>query len=69
MITLINIDEMREILQKFVDQHSSQHAAAKTLGISPAFLSDMLLGKDVVSPKVASRLGYTRDWWYAAKDQ
>ena len=47
-------------LRRLVEAHETQGAAAEKLGISPAYLSDILAGKRGLSARVAAKLGYTR---------
>jgi transcriptional regulator with XRE-family HTH domain len=40
---------------------SSLRQVAKTIGVSPAYLSDILLGKRGVSESIAKTFGFTRE--------
>jgi len=46
-----------EALRRFVDQHGTQTAAAQSLGISGAYLNDMLHGHRNISPRILAKLG------------
>jgi hypothetical protein len=52
--------DMRDGLTLLVAQAGSQKAAADSLGISQAYLGDMLLGRRPVSRLVAERMGWTK---------
>lgn len=67
MNTIIDKDQMRELLREFVIQYESQTAAAKVLSVSAVFLSDLLRGRKEVTPRIAEQLGYERDYWYMPK--
>lgn len=54
------IDKLREV----VKDEGSQFAAAQSLDISPAYLSDILTGKRKVSDRLARRLGFRREFAY-----
>lgn len=49
-----------EVLARFVAKYERQQDAAKALGVSGPFLSDMLQGNRDVSPKVLEQLGLRR---------
>lgn len=51
-------------LQKLVQQAGSQRQVARDLGISPAYLSDVLLGRRQVSAQLALKLGLIRTITY-----
>ncbi len=53
------IDPVRK-LQALVDGHPTQRAAAKSLEISGAYLSDLLNGRRDFSPAILERLGLRR---------
>lgn len=52
--------EFLEWLRLFVGTFATQKDAAKWLEISPAYLSDILSGRRLISDRVAMRLGYDR---------
>jgi DNA-binding transcriptional regulator YdaS (Cro superfamily) len=47
-------------LRAYVGQHPTQAAAAKALGLSAAYLSDMLAGRREASARVLAMLGLRR---------
>lgn len=47
-------------LLKFVDQFDTQKAAAKALGMTPAYLSDLVNCRRDLSVKVLKKLGLKR---------
>lgn len=49
-----------EVLARFVAKYDRRQDAAKALGVSGPFLTDMLKGGRAVSPKVLERLGLRR---------
>lgn len=53
-------DAMR-ILKAFVAEHSSMSAAARALGVSPSFLSEVLREDTPISDKVLKGLGLARE--------
>jgi len=52
---------MEEILS-FVEYHGNQTKAAKALGISNVYLSDIVLGNREVSQRIAHKFGWERCW-------
>lgn len=56
----ITVDEARELLSQMVDEKGSQSAVAKWLGVSDAYLSDILNGNRGVSDDIARKLGYRK---------
>lgn len=61
----ITQDEIKEIILQMVSKWGSQRAVADHLGISGAFLSDILNGNKPVSNQVAQKLGYKKIVKYA----
>lgn len=56
----ITEEEIMRQLNKFI-KGKTQEKAAKALGISPAYLSDILQGKrSVVGPTILKRFGYQK---------
>jgi DNA-binding transcriptional regulator YdaS (Cro superfamily) len=47
-------------LRALVGRHGTQKAAAKALGVSPAYLSDMLMGRRDISERILAKLGLRR---------
>ena len=47
-------------LLKFVDQFETQKVAAKALGVTPAYLSDLVNGRRDLSEKILRKLGLKR---------
>ncbi len=47
-------------LRKLIADHGSQRAAAKHLGISEVYFSDLKRGKRAMSAKILGKLGYRR---------
>ena len=52
--------DMRNILLQMVYDEGSQKATANALGISPAYLGDILSERRNVSNELANKLGYRR---------
>lgn len=50
--------DMRDLLSKEIEAQGSATAAARSLGISPQYLSNVLVGRDAVSRNLAGALGY-----------
>lgn len=53
-----------QLLKKQSKEAGSQRQLAIKLKISPAFLSDMLLGRRAISETVAAKLGFKREVAY-----
>ena len=53
------IDPLAE-LKKLVTQCGSQRGAANFIGVSDAYLSDMLKGRRGIGPKVLEKLGLSK---------
>lgn len=53
-------DDMRFELQVFIRRHGNQLKAAKRLGISPQYISDILSHRRQVSAQLADKLGFVR---------
>lgn len=51
-------------LRAGVHRAKSQRAYAKALGISPAYLNDLLHGRRKVSATIARKLGFVRETTY-----
>lgn len=62
---MITKDKLLIGLRKYIREHGSQKAAARTLGVSPSFLSDVLKGKREPAGMMLTRLGYHRVVMYA----
>lgn len=58
--TFIRHQELFSIFRDFVKNQPTQDEAAKTLGISPQYLGDMLRGRSPLSADVAQRLGWEK---------
>ena len=56
----ITQDELKDIIEKMVTQWGSQRKVSDHLGISAAFLSDIINGNRPISNKVAQKLGYSK---------
>ena len=52
--------DMRDLLTDMVEERGSQRAVAQELGVSQAFLGDVLHGRRGVSANLAGKLGYER---------
>ncbi len=52
------------LLESKVKEFGSQRKLAENLEVSPAFLSDVLLGNRAISEKIASKLGFVREVIY-----
>jgi plasmid maintenance system antidote protein VapI len=52
--------ELLGIIREMVDKWGSQKELADHLGISNAYLSDIIRGNQAISSSVAKRLGYKR---------
>jgi plasmid maintenance system antidote protein VapI len=61
----ITQDEIKEIIEQMVTTWGSQRKLADHLGISAAFLSDIINGNKPVSNQVAQKLGYKKVVKYA----
>lgn len=59
-MSTITHEKAIELIRHIIREHGSQSAVAKSLNISPAYLSDILNGKRAISEEVAKRLGYRR---------
>jgi len=53
-------DGIRKLLQAMVDKSGGIRPGARALGLSAAYLSDILANRRNVSMRVAGRLGYRR---------
>jgi plasmid maintenance system antidote protein VapI len=53
-------DELKGTIEQMVKQWGSQRKVADHLGISAAFLSDIINGNRPISNKVAQKLGYSK---------
>ena len=51
---------VRERIRQVVAEAGSQKAAAERLGISAAYLSDILLKRRAISAEVGAKVGYER---------
>lgn len=60
MTTVYQDRDLRADLQQLVNRMSTQKALAKKIGISPAYLNDILMGRRGLSPKVVKFLGYEK---------
>lgn len=49
-----------DALHKFVDQYPTQKDAARALGVSPAYLSDVKNGRRTFSDNLLQKLGLRR---------
>lgn len=47
-------------LNAFVEKHGTQDKAAKALGMTQGYLSDLLHGKRDITDKVLTKIGYRR---------
>ena len=56
--------EMVRMLKEYIKERGTQRVAAMDLGISPAFLSDMILGKREVSDSVARKFGFSKVYMF-----
>lgn len=64
----MNIDAVIRSLRKQSQARGSQRALAKYLGVSPAYLSDVLKGRREPGPKILDALGMTKRTVYAPTD-
>ncbi len=55
--TTITIDEVRRRLQQQIDLHGSQTAAARNLGVSLAYLNDVIRGRREPGEKLLTPIG------------
>ena len=53
-------DEVIKLLYRRVDRAGSRSALAKEIGVSPAYIGDVLLGKRDPGPAILSVLGLRR---------
>lgn len=60
MTCLFDTDEVHKMLRRAADRAGSQVALAREIGVSAAFLNDILLGKREPSGKPVQWLGLTR---------
>lgn len=69
MLTNVSIthDEMLEIVKAYVADYRTQYDAAESLGVTPAYLSDVLRGKRDVGPHLCDVLGYERHFRFTPK--
>ncbi|MCK7461164.1 MAG: helix-turn-helix domain-containing protein [Sphingobacterium sp.] len=65
MSTLYDSSGVRALLLKLADQHGSQKALARHLGISPTYLCDVIKGKREAGTTVLEALGLVRVVRYA----
>ncbi len=56
----ISNEEAIELIKKIIEKEGAQYKAAKKLGISAAYLSDILKNRRAISDKVSKKLGYER---------
>lgn len=56
----LSITEIVEVLRAKASEYPTQKQAARAMGISEQYLSDMLAGYRSVGPTVAASLGYWR---------
>lgn len=61
----ITEEEIKGVIEQMVKAWGSQRKVADHLGISAAFLSDIIHGNRPVSNKVAQKLGYKKVVKYA----
>lgn len=67
-ITLQSLDDLVAELRHMVGEHGTQAKVAERLGISPAYLSDVMRRTKAPSDRLAEKLGYRREVWYRAFD-
>jgi biotin operon repressor len=65
MQTLYDSNGVRALLLKMADLHGSQKALARHLGISPAYLCDVIKGRRDAGTTVLDALGLVRVVRYA----
>lgn len=53
-----SVDEMREVVRKYVAQAGSLQKAADQLSTSPSHLSEILAGKRSIGDSIAAQLGF-----------
>lgn len=68
MSNVISEQDALDLIIEIVDEEGSQSAAANRLGISAAYLSDILSGARSISDKVANKLGYSKVSMYEKQD-
>ena len=56
-LSVMTRDELVQLLQHKIQQAGTQTAVAKELGITPAYLGDVLRGKREPGPSVLNALG------------
>ncbi|HND49868.1 MAG TPA: helix-turn-helix transcriptional regulator [Anaerolineales bacterium] len=56
----ISHEDALNLIRSMVKQHGTQTAAARELGITAVYMSDILAGKSAISDNVARKLGYRR---------
>lgn len=64
--TVYTADSVMRAIEGLVKLTGSQKEAAKTLGVSPQYLSDILRGRREISDVVARRLGFNREVVFTA---
>lgn len=52
MSNLMTLEDVKEVLRKFIKQEGTQEAAAAKIGISAPYLVDLLRGRREPGPKV-----------------
>jgi transcriptional regulator with XRE-family HTH domain len=65
----MKLGTLRGWLEKKSMEAGSQHSYAKKLGISGAYLSDVIHGKTVPGPKLLRALGLTKEVTYRLDDK
>ncbi len=63
------MEDIKPLLRRLAKKHGSQHELANTLGVSPAYLSDVLKGKREPGQSILSPIGYERVVIYRRKRQ
>ena len=65
---LIDAEALMTLIQQLVVDCETQTRAARCLGVSPAFLSDVLLHRRTPGKTIAAYFGYTPVTLYKAKE-
>lgn len=59
-LAYITHSEMLHYIRGYVTKFATQKEAAKNIGVSEQFLSDVLKGRREISERLASKLGFRR---------
>ena len=62
--TLITEHQLRQMVERLVDEQGSQGKAARALGVSEPFLSDYRKGRRALGTKIPAYFGFERQVMY-----